>query len=124
MRNALGVMLLAVVSGGATSAWGQGIPMSAEVVRKAILEVPIWHVDRSNGTSLWHFEMRDDKLWAKIVIIGGGSVPDVQIEATANGLTWTGPDGQSITIRYDPRDIQFPFKGTDSQGRIYEFTPK
>jgi hypothetical protein len=124
MRKAIGVMLLAVVIGGATAAWGQGATMSADVVRKAILEVPLWHVDRNNGTSLWHFEMRGDKLWAKIAIIGGRSVPDVQVEVTADGLTWTDPDGQPITIRYDPRDIQFPFKGADSQGRTYEFTPK
>jgi hypothetical protein len=48
----------------------------------------------------------------------------VQIEVTNEGLTWMGPDGQQITMRYDPRDIQYPFKGADTQGRPYEFTPK
>jgi hypothetical protein len=124
MRKAIWVMLLAIVSGGATAAWGQGATMSADVVRKAILAVPLWHIDRSNGTSLWHFEMRGEKLWAKIAIIGGKSVGDVQVEVTNDGLTWIGPDGQPITIHYDPQDIQYPFKGADSQGRTYEFTPK
>ena len=124
MRKAIGVMLFAVVVGGATAVWGQGVKMNADVVRKAILEVPIWHVDRSTGTSLWHFEMRGDQLWAKIAIIGGRSVPDVQVEVTDDGLTWTGPEGQPITIHYYPQDVQFPFKGADTQGRTYEFTPK
>jgi hypothetical protein len=124
MRKAIWVMLLAVVSGSATAAWGQEATINAEVVRKAILEVPIWHLDRSTGTSMWHFEMRGDKLWAKIAVIGGKNIPDVQIEVTNEGLTWMGPDGQQITMRYDPRDIQYPFKGADTQGRPYEFTPK
>ena len=117
-------MLLAVVSGGAASAWAQEPAMNADVVRKAILEVPLWHVDRSNGTSLWHFEMRGDKLWARIVNIGGSSLGDVQVEVTSDGLTWISPDGPQITIHYDPRDVQFPFKGADTLGRTYEFTPK
>jgi hypothetical protein len=117
-------MLLAVVSASATAAWGQEAAMNADVVRKALLEVPIWHLDRSNGTSLWHFEMRGDKLWAKIANIGGRSMRDVQVEVTKDGLAWTGPDGERTTIRYDPQDIQFPFKGADTLGRTYEFTPK
>ena len=122
--KAILMLLLAVVSSGATAASGQEATMNADVVRKAILEVSLWHVDRSTGTSLWHFEMRGDKLWAQIAIIGGKNIGAVQIEVTNDGLTWTGPGGEQITIHYDPQDIQYPFKGADSQGRIYEFTPK
>ena len=98
--------------------------MNADVVRKAILAAPLWHVDRSTGTSLWLFEMRGDKLWGQSVNNDGKSLPAVQIEVTNNGLTWTYSGGQQITLRYDPQDIQFPFKGSDSQGGTFEFTPK
>ena len=98
--------------------------MNADVVRRAILEVPLWHVDRSGGFTLWHFEMRGDKLWGQSVNSDGRSQPAVQVEVTNNGLTWSYSDGQKITLRYDPQDIQFPFKGTDSQGGTFGFTPK
>ena len=124
IRKALLTILIATGSASATVTWAQDARINAEVVRKAILAVPIWHIDRGNGTSLWHFEMREDKLWAKIVNIGGKPVGDVQVEVISDGLTWLGPDGARATILYDPQDIQFPFKGTDTQGRTYEFTPK
>ncbi len=124
MRNALLLILLAIASGGATATWAQDAAMNADVVRKAILEVPLWHVDRSGGFTLWHFEMRGDKLWAQSINNDGKSLPAVQVEVTDNGLTWTYSGGQQITLRYDPQDIQFPFKGTDSQGGTFEFTPK
>jgi len=124
IHNALLAMLIVVGSASFASTWAQDATINADVVRNAILTVPIWHIDRGNGTSLWHFEMRGEKLWAKIVNIGGKPVGDVQVEVTTDGLTWLGPDGTRATIQYDPRDIQFPFKGTDTQGRTYEFTPK
>ena len=124
MRKAILVILLAVVSGGATAAWGQEATMNADVVRKAILATPLWHVDRSDGSTTWHFEMRGDKLWGQSVNNDGKSLPAVQIEVTNDGLTWTYSGGQQITLRYDPQDIQFPFKGSDSQGSTFEFTPK
>ena len=124
IHKALLAMLIATGSASATAIWAQDARINAEVVRKALLAVPIWHIDRGNGTSLWHFEMRDDKLWAKIVNIGGKPVGDVQVEVISDGLTWLGADGARATILYDPQDIQFPFKGTDTQGRTYEFTPK
>jgi len=124
IHKALLAMLIAAGSASITATWAQDAKINAEVVRKALLAVPIWHIDRGNGTSLWHFEMRDDKLWAKIVNIGGKPVGDVQVEVISDGLTWLGPDGARATILYDPQDIQFPFKGTDTQGRTYEFTPK
>lgn len=124
MRKALLASLLAIAIGGVTAARAQDATVNADAVRKAILETPLWHVDRSNGTSFWHFEMRGDKLWAKAVNSDGKSMGDVQIEVTNDGLTWIDPGGQQITVHYDPRDIQFPFKGADSQGRTYEFTPK
>ena len=98
--------------------------MNADVVRKAILEVPLWHVDRSGGYTLWHFEMRGDKLWGQSINNDGKSLPAVPVEVTNNGLTWSYSDGQKITLRYEPQDIQFPFKGTDSQGGNFDFTPK
>ena len=124
IHKALLAMLIATGSASATAIWAQDARINAEVVRKALLAVPIWHIDRGNGTSLWHFEMRDDKLWAKIVNIGGKPVGDVQVEVISDGLTWLGADGARATILYDPQDIQFPFKGTNTQGRTYEFTPK
>jgi len=124
IHKALLAMLIATGSASATAIWAQDARINADVVRKAILAVPIWHIDRGNGTSLWHFEMRDDKLWARIVNIGGKPIGDVQVELTSGGLTWMGPDGARAIIQYDPQDIQFPFKGTDTKGRTYEFTPQ
>ena len=124
IHKVLLAMLIAAASVSATATWGQDNRINADIVRKAILAVPIWHIDRGNGTSLWHFEMRGDKLWAKIVNIGGNPIGDVQVDLASDGLTWTGPDGSRATIQYDPQDVQYPFKGTDSKGRTYEFTPR
>ena len=124
MRKALLAILLAIVSGGATATWAQDATTNAEVVRKAILAAPLWHVDRSTGTTLWVFEMRGDKLWAKFANIDGRSMRDLQVQVTNDGLILFSSDGQQMTLHYDPQDIQYPFKGTDSQGRTYEFTPK
>ena len=116
--------LLVVFAGGVSAVSGQDAAINADVVRKAILEVPLWHVDRSGGFTLWHFEMRGDKLWGQSINSDGRSLPAVRVEVTDNGLNWSYSDGQTITLRYDPQDIQFPFKGTDSQGGTFEFTPK
>src|SRR5258706_52245 len=124
MRKAIFVTLLLVVAGGVPSALGQDATINSNTVRDAILATPIWHVDRSTGATFWHFEMRGDKLWGQSVNNDGRSLPAVQVEVTNNGLTWMSPDGQKITLRYDPQDIQFPFKGTDSQGATFEFTPQ
>lgn len=124
IHKALLVLLIAAGSASVPAAWAQDAKTNADAVRKAILAVPIWHIDRGNGTSLWHFEMRGDKLWAKIVNIGGNPIGDVQVEATSDGLTWMSPDGSRATIQYDPQDVQYPFKGTDSKSRTYEFTPR
>jgi hypothetical protein len=124
IHKALLAILIATGSASATAIWAQDARTNPDVVRTAILAVPIWHIDRGNGTSLWHFEMRGGKLWAKIVNIGGKPIGDVQVELIHGGLTWMSPDGARATILYDPEDIQFPFKGTDTQGRTYEFTPK
>ena len=61
---------------------------------------------------------------AKIVVIGGRNFGDVPVEVTPTGLSLKDPDGLTIDLRYDPKDIQFPFKGADSQGKTYELTPK
>jgi hypothetical protein len=49
---------------------------------------------------------------------------DVQTKVTKDGLILTDANGDQIVLRYDPQDIQYPFKGTDTQGTTYEFTPK
>jgi hypothetical protein len=123
MCKALLAILLAIV-GGATATWAQDATTNADVVRKAILAAPLWHVDRSTGTTLWVFEMRGDKLWAKFANSDGKGMRDVQVQVTNDGLILSGSDGRQMTLHYDPQDIQYPFKGTDSQGRTYEFTPK
>lgn len=124
MRKTIFVALLIVVAGGVSAALGQDATINSKAVRDAILATPIWHVDRSTGATFWHFEMRGDRLWGQSVNNDGRSLPAVQVEVTNNGLTWMSPDGQKITLRYDPQDIQFPFKGTDTQGATFEFTPK
>ena len=124
IRKAFLVLLIVAGSVNATLTWGQDSGVNADVVRKAILAVPIWHIDRSIGTSLWHFEMRGEKLWAKIANIGGNPIADVQVEVTPVGLMWVSADGAQATVHYDPQDIQFPFKGTDTKNRTYEFTPR
>ena len=124
VHKALLAILIAAGSAGVTATWGQDAKINADVVRKAILAVPIWHIDRNTGTSLWHFEMRGDKLWAKIANIGGNPIGDLQVDVTSDGLAWSAPDGTRATIHYDPQDIQYPFKGTDTQGRTYDFTPQ
>ncbi len=123
MRKLSLVMVLIFVNA-SSMAWGQGAAINADVVRSAILAAPLWHVDRSNGTSLWRFEMRGEKLWVKSDISDANNAREVPVEVTTDGLTWIGRGGQQITLHYDPRDIQFPFKGADSEGRTYEFTPK
>ena len=124
LHKALLVLLITAGSASVPATWAQDAKTNSDVVRKAILAVPIWHIDRGNGTSLWHFEMRGDKLWTKIVNIGGNPIGDVQVDLASDGLTWTGPDGSRAAIQYDPQDVQYPFKGTDSKGRTYEFTPR
>lgn len=121
VRRASGTLMFAIAM---SPALAQVATTNADVVRKAILEVPLWHVDRSNGTLLWHFEMRGDKLWAKSINNDGKSIPDVQVEVINDGLKWIDSGGQQVILLYGPQDIQFPFKGTDSQGGTFEFTPK
>jgi hypothetical protein len=123
-RTALAVLTLIFAIGSALPALAQSTAVNADVVRQAILDSPLWHVDRGNGTTTWHFEMRGADLWAKAFNTEGRNMPDVKVEVTNDGLTWIDPGGQRITLHYDPPDLQFPFKGADEQGRVYEFTPK
>jgi hypothetical protein len=121
--TSLSLLLLLVISGAPTS-WGQDAALNADSVRKAILATPIWHVDRSNGTTFWHFEMRGETLWGRYASADGSGMRDVQTKVTNDGLILTDVNGDQIVLRYDPLDIQYPFKGTDKQGTSYEFTPK
>ncbi len=97
---------------------------NAGAVRSAILGVPLWHVERSNGTSVGKFEMRGDQLWAKFDNNDGKGLRDVQITVTDNGLTWIGTRGQVIVLRYDPKDVKYPFSGTDNRNGQYNFSPR
>src|SRR5437879_4629389 len=82
------------------SPWPQHVMANADTVRKAILEVPMWHVDVRGGFILWHFEMRSGKLWGQSMSNLGKSLPAVEVEVTEDGLTWAYPDGLRITLRY------------------------
>jgi hypothetical protein len=124
MRYAFFALLLVLAVSGAPTSWGQDAVVNADAVRKAILATSIWHVDRSNGTTFWHFEMRGETLWGRYSSSDGRGMRDVQTKVTNDGLILTDVNGDQIVLRYDPRDIQYPFKGTDTQGTSYEFTPK
>ncbi len=111
IHKALLAMLIATGSASATAIWAQDARINADVVRKAILAVPIWHIDRGNGTSLWHFEMRDDKLWAKIVNIGGKPVGDVQVEVDLRWVDVDGPGRRASHNSLRPAGYTVPFQG-------------
>ena len=124
MRYAVLAVLWLLAVSGALIAFAQNEPINADAVRKALLATPIWHVDRSTGTTFWHFEMRGDSLWARYSSADGRGMHDVQTKVTNDGLILTDTNGDQIVLKYDPRDIQYPFKGADKQGTTYEFTPK
>src|SRR3982751_3040206 len=107
MRYAILAILLAI--SGAFPAYGQDAPVNADAVRKAILATQIWHVDRNTGTTFWHFEMRGDTLWGRYSSADGRGMRDVQTKVTNDGLVLTDASGDQIVLRYDPRDIQYPF---------------
>ena len=109
MRKAILVALFVVVGGGVSAAWGQDATINSDVVRNAILATPIWHVDRSDGSTFWHFEMRGDKLWGQSVNNDGRSLPAVQVEVTRNGLTWTNPDGRENNPTLRPAGYSVSF---------------
>ena len=124
MRYVLLAVLWVIAVSGATTAWAQNDPINADAVRKALLGTSIWHVDRSTGTTFWHFEMRGETLWGRYSSADGRGMRDVQTKVTNDGLILTDTNGDQIVLKYDPQDIQYPFKGTDTQGTMYEFTPK
>src|SRR4051812_48403103 len=120
MRSASLSFFFVLAIGVAPMSWGQGAMLNADAVRKAILATPIWHVDRSNGTTFWYFEMRGETLRGRYASADGRGMHDVQTKVTDDGLILTDANGDEIVLRYDPQDIQYPFKGTDKQGTIYE----
>ena len=124
MRDSCFRLFLVIAMSGVPASWGQDAAINADAVRKAILAAPIWHVDRSTGTTFWHFEMRGDTLRGRYSSADGRGMRDVQAKVTDDGLILTDVTGDQIVLRYDPQDIQYPFKGTDKEGRTYEFTPK
>jgi hypothetical protein len=48
VHKALLAILIAAESAGVTATWGQDAKMNADVVRKAIIAVPMWHIDRTH----------------------------------------------------------------------------
>jgi hypothetical protein len=124
MRYAVLAVLWTIVFSGASTASAQNDSVNADAVRKALLATAIWHVDRNTGTTFWHFEMRGDTLWGKYSSADGRGMRDVRTKVTNDGLILTDSNGDQIVLKYDPQDIQYPFKGSDTQGTKYEFTPK
>ena len=98
---------------------------SASEMKKGLTAVSQWVIEQARGRqTIARFEQREDKFWAKFDNQNRTPVREVEMNFTAEGMTWVGASGQRIVVRPDPKDAQTPFKGTDDNGGFYHFKPR
>jgi len=93
----------------------------AEEIKAMLLRTATWHADWTkpgdSGVSEIVFEAKGDKVVAKIVrITPPTSSCEHDVTITTGVVKFDGCLVQNVTLRFDPNDRVYPFKGNSERG--------
>jgi len=107
-------------------------PGDSDKIKALLLRPAGWKADWSlpggydKGEGEWIFEARGDKVVAKILITSRSNpLPcEKAVTITSDGVMFDGCFDLDITLRFDPNDQDYPFKGKSGRGYDYKVKAK
>jgi hypothetical protein len=109
------------------SAWilGPAIYVRAEEIKAVLLRPAGWKADFGHGQSEFIYEAREEKVMVKIKGLSrtdGKSLLNCErdVTITSNGIKHDGCRDVGITLLFDPKDQDYPFKGKSQLGHEYK----
>lgn len=113
------------------SAWilGPAIYVRAEEIKAVLLRPAGWKVDHGSGLAEFIYEARGEKVVVKIQQLSrsdGRSLRSCErdVTITSDGIKHDGCYDVGITLLFDPKDQDYPFKGKSQLGYEYKLKAK
>lgn len=95
-------------------------------IKATLLATPTWRADwkgtSGSGVTEIMFEARGDKVGAKLRNITLSQNCERDVTITTGVVKFDGCNAKDVTLRFDPSDREYPFKGKSANG--YEWTLK
>ena len=113
------------------SAWilGPAIYVRAEEIKAVLLRPAGWKVDHGSGLAEFIYEARGEKVVVKIQQLSRSDGRSLQscerdVTITSDGIKHDGCRDVGITLLFDPKDQNYPFKGKSLLGTEYKLKAK
>ena len=121
-----------VIDDGTTARVTLTRPGEPDKIKALLLRPAGWKADWSlpggydKGEGEWIFEARGDKVVAKILITSRSNPLSCEkaVTLTSDGVKFDGCYDLDITLRFDPNDQDYPFKGKSGRGYDYKVKAK
>jgi len=120
------LLCIAAVLVWAGIAYAQTAPTEPERIKALLLRPAGWKADWSlpggydKGEGEWIFEARGDKVVVKIQNFTRPTTCERDVTLTSDGVKFDGCRDLDITLRFDPNDLDYPFKGKSLSGTEYK----
>ncbi len=120
-KIAIGFLGIAAVLAGTGVAGAQPAPGEPDKIKALLVRLAGWRADWSSfggynkGESEFKFEVRGQKLVVKIMNMTYPATCERDVTITADVVKFDGCYDRAVTLRFDPNDQDYPFKGSSAQ---------
>ncbi len=120
-KIAIGFLGIAAILAGTGMAGAQPAPGGPDTIKTLLVRPAGWRADwrlfggYSKGESEFKFEVRGQKLVVKIMNMTYPATCEREVTLTAAVVKFDGCYDRAVTLRFDPTDPDYPFKGTSAQ---------
>jgi len=133
MRRSVAIRLVALciaslLAAAPVLAQAQATVGQADDIKAMLLGTPTWRADwkgtSGSGVTEIMFEARGDKVAAKLrnITLSQGCERDVTI--TTGVVKFDGCNAKDVTLRFDPSDREYPFKGKSADDYVWTLRRK
>ena len=126
----IGLLGIAAILAWVGIAYAQTAPTEPERIKALLLRPAGWKADWSlpggydKGEGEYLFEARGDKVVVKIQNLTNPITCERDVTVTSDGVKFDGCRDLNITLRFDPNDQDYPFKGKGLSGDDYKVKAK
>ncbi len=126
----IGLLGIAAVLAWTGIAYAQTAPSEPDKIKALLVRPAGWKADwnlpggSDKGESEFIFEVRGEKLVAKIQNFTYPTTCERDVTITADVVKFDGCYDREITLRFDSNDQDYPFKGTSARKYEYKFKAK
>jgi hypothetical protein len=126
----IGLLGIAAILAWVGIAYAQTAPTEPEKIKALLLRPAGWKADWSGyggivkGESEFLFEARGDKVVVKIQNLTNRITCERDVTLTSDGAKFDGCRDLDITLRFDPNDQDYPFRGKSLSGDDYTVKAK